>query len=70
MQVTRDTKLADIISTPAGHDILMKALYAAGLDGNILKKGPLSKLTLGMVQKLSCGAGTEFLVTSGFAQLL
>ena len=55
MLVTRETKIADIIRTPAGHDILMKALYAAGLDGSILKKGPLSKLTLGKVQKLSCG---------------
>ncbi len=56
MQISRYTKLADIISTPAGHDILMKALYSAGLDGNILKKGPLSRLTLGKLQKLSFGA--------------
>lgn len=53
MQVTRDTKIADIIRTPAGHDIIMKALYAAGLNGDILKKGPLSKLTLGRLQKLT-----------------
>ena len=51
-EITRDTTLGEIMSTPAGHDIIMKALYQVGMSGDMLKKGPLSKLTLGKVQKL------------------
>lgn len=53
--VTKDTPLGEILRTPAGHDIIMKALYQVGMSGDILKKGPLSKLTLGKLQKISCG---------------
>lgn len=53
--ITKDTAIGDIMKTPAGHDIIMKALYSIGLSGNILKKGPLSKLTLGKLQKLTDG---------------
>lgn len=54
-KVTRSTKIADIIRTPAGHDILAKALYSMGLSIDILKKGPLSRLTLGQIQKVTFG---------------
>ncbi len=55
MQVTRQTKIADIIKTPAGHDIIAKALYSMGLSLDILRKGPLSTLTLGQIQKVAMG---------------
>ena len=62
MTVTRQTPLGEIMKTPAGHDILMKALYQVGLSGDILKKGPLSKLTLGMIDKVTMGKlGDEFI---------
>lgn len=55
MQVTRQTKIADIIKTPAGHDIIAKALYSMGLSLDVLKKGPLSNLSLGQIQKVAMG---------------
>lgn len=55
VNITKDTKLRDIISAPAGHDIIAKALYSVGLDISILKKGPLACLTLGGLQKISMG---------------
>ena len=44
--ITRETPMAEIMDSPAGQDIIMKALYQVGISGDILKKGPLSKLTL------------------------
>lgn len=55
INVTRNSTLGEIMATPAGHDIIMKALYQVGISGDMLKKGPLSKLTLGKLQKLSAG---------------
>ncbi len=55
MQVTRSTKIGDIVKTPAGHDILAKALYSMGMGIEVLEKGPLSKLTLGQIQKMAMG---------------
>lgn len=62
--ITKNTPLGEIIGTPTGHDILMKALYSVGLGGEILKKGPLSKLTLAKVQKLSMGKITDEFIQS------
>ena len=53
--VTRNTPIGEILQTPAGHDILAKALYSVGMGLDILKKGPLAKLTLAKLQKLSGG---------------
>ena len=55
MTVTKNTKLKDIIATPAGHDIIMKACTSVGVSGDILAKGPLSNLTLGALGKISLG---------------
>lgn|GEM_PF-6051217 len=30
--VTKETKLKDVLKTPAGHDILAKAFYSLGLS--------------------------------------
>ncbi len=62
MLVNKQTKLKDIIATPAGHDIIMKACTSMGLPGDILAKGPLSNLTLEKLNKVSMGKiGDDFI---------
>ena len=62
MLVNKQTKLKDIIATPAGHDIIMKACTSMGLPGDILAKGPLSNLTLESLNKISMGKiGDDFI---------
>ncbi len=53
--VTKNTKIKDIVKTPAGHDIIMKACSAFGISGDVLTKGPLSNLTLEGLSKLTMG---------------
>ncbi|MBE6772690.1 MAG: alpha-glucosidase [Clostridia bacterium] len=62
--VTKDTQLGEIMKTPAGHDIIMKALYSVGVSGDAVKKGPLSKLTLGKLQKLTGGKIDDSFINS------
>lgn len=57
--VTKKSTLGEIMNTPAGHDIIMKALYQVGISAETLKKGPLSKLTPEKLQKLSFGKITD-----------
>ncbi len=64
MLVTKATPIGEIMKTPAGHDIIMKALYSFGLSGEFLKKGPLSKLTLEKISKLSCGKVSDEFIDS------
>ena len=62
MLVNKQTKLKDIIATPAGHDIIMKACTSMGLPGDILAKVPLSNLTLESLNKISMGKiGDDFI---------
>lgn len=62
MLVNKQTKLKDIIATPAGHDIIMKACTSMGLPSDILAKGPLSNLTLESLNKISMGKiGDDFI---------
>lgn len=53
--VTKETKLKDMLKSPAGHDILAKALYSAGLDLSVITKTPLGSLKLSAVEKLTMG---------------
>ncbi len=64
MLVNKNTPISEIIRTPAGHDIIMKALYSVGLGGDFLRKGPLSKLTLDKIIKLSKGKISEDFIDS------
>ncbi len=64
MLVNKNTPISEIINTPAGHDIIMKALYSVGLSGDFLRKGPLSKLTLNKIIKLSKGRISEDFIDS------
>ena len=64
MLVNKNTPISEIIRTPAGHDIIMKALYSLGLSGDFLKKGPLSGLTLDKIIRLSKGKISEEFIDS------
>ncbi len=64
MLVTKTTPIGEIMKTPAGHDIIMKALYSLGLSGEFLKKGPLSKLTLEKIIKVSGGKISDEFIDS------
>ena len=64
MLVNKNTPISEIIATPAGHDIIMKALYSVGLNGDFLRKGPLSKLTLDKIIRLSKGKISEAFIDS------
>ena len=64
MLVNKNTPVSEILKTPAGHDIIMKALYSVGISGDFLRKGPLSKLTLGKIVKLSKGKISEEFIDS------
>ncbi len=44
--VTKETKLKDVLKTPAGHDILAKAFYSLGLSEKILTATPLGSLKI------------------------
>ncbi len=54
MKITRNTKIKDVLSTPSGHDIIARVLYAAGLDENLLK-GILGNFTIGGIKRLTLG---------------
>ena len=62
--VTKDTKIKDMLKSPAGHDILAKALYAAGLDLSVVTKTPLGNLKLSGIEKLTMGKIDEKFIDS------
>ena len=62
--VTKNTKLKDILKSPAGHDIINKALYAAGIDSSVITKTPLGSLTLASLQKVSMGKIDDEIIDS------
>ena len=51
MKITRETKIKDILKYPAGHDIIMKALYSLGLDSALLTKTPIGNMKISAIQK-------------------
>lgn len=53
--ITKETKIKNILKTPAGHDIIMKALHEFGIDSSLLTKTPIGELKLSSLQKLSMG---------------
>ena len=53
--MTKETKLKDVLKTPAGHDILAKAFYSLGLSEKILTATPLGSLKINSLKKLSFG---------------
>ena len=55
MEITRKTRLADVIKSPSGHDIIARLLYSLGMDLDVIRKTPLGLLTIGSLGKLSMG---------------
>ncbi len=55
LTITRETRLRDILKTPAGHDILAKAFYSIGLSEKVVTATPLGCLKIGQLKKLSFG---------------
>lgn len=55
MKITRETKIKDILKYPAGHDIIMKALYSLGLDSALLTKTPIGNMKISAIQKIAMG---------------
>jgi len=55
MQISRKTRLKDVISTPSGHDIIARLLYSLGFDLELIKKTPLGLLRIGTLKTLSMG---------------
>lgn len=53
--VTRNTKIKDILKSPAGHDIIAKALYSMGLDVSLISKTPVGNLKISSIEKLTMG---------------
>lgn len=63
-QITRDTKIKDILKTPAGHDIIMKALYSLGIDSSVLTKSPIGSMKISALEKISMGKIDESFIDS------
>ncbi|MBQ0035461.1 MAG: alpha-glucosidase [Firmicutes bacterium] len=54
MIITQESKIKDVLNSPAGHDIIARVLYSVGLDENLLK-GFIGNLKLKHLSKLSFG---------------
>ena len=53
MEITRNTKLKEVMKSASGHDIIARLLYSLGLDESLITKTPLGNLTVGSLKKLS-----------------
>lgn len=53
--VTRDTKIKDILKSPAGHDIIAKAFYTIGKDSSLITNTPIGNLKISAIEKLTKG---------------
>ena len=55
MEITRNTRLKDVIRTASGHDTVARLLYSLGLDLDLITNTPIGLLKLGALEKLSFG---------------
>ena len=55
MEITRNTRLKDVIRTASGHDTVARLLYSLGLDLDLITNTPIGLLKLGALEKLSLG---------------
>ncbi len=67
--VTKDTKLKDVLKSPAGHDILAKALYTVGVDLSLITKTPIGNLKFSSLQKITAGKISDDFLESILALL-
>ena len=68
-KVTRNTKIKDVLKSPAGHDIIMKALYSVGVDSSVITKTPVGSMKIGGIQKLTMGKLDDSFIDSLLALL-
>lgn len=54
MLITKESRIKDIMKSPAGHDVIARVLYSIGLDENLLT-GILGNLKLKHISKISMG---------------
>lgn len=55
MQISKDTKLIDVLNTAQGNDIVARILYALNIDENIITKTRIKNLKLSALKTLSLG---------------
>ena len=55
MEITRNSRLKDVIKTASGHDIIARLLYSLGMDLDAVSKTPLGLLKIGSLKRLSFG---------------
>lgn len=53
--ITRSSRLKDVLSSPAGHDIIARLLYSLGIDEKAVSRGPIGNLSIGSLPKISFG---------------
>lgn len=54
MLITKESRIKDIMKSPAGHDVIARVLYSVGVDENLLT-GILGNLKLKHISKISMG---------------
>ena len=55
MEITRNSRLKDVIETASGHDIIARLLYSLGMDLDAVRRTPLGLLKIGSLKRLSFG---------------
>ena len=53
MNVSRSSRLKDVMKTPSGHDVIARLFYSLGLDEALIEETPLGLLKIGSLKKLS-----------------
>ena len=53
MNVSRSSRLKDVMKTPSGHDVIARLFYSLGLDEALIEETPLGPLKIGSLKKLS-----------------
>ena len=54
MLITKESRIKDVMKSPAGHDVIARVLYSIGVDENLLT-GFLGNLKLKHISKISMG---------------
>lgn len=54
MLITKESRIKDVMKSPAGHDVIARVLYSVGVDENLLT-GILGNLKLKHISKISMG---------------
>ncbi len=55
MEISRNTRLKDVIRSASGHDIIARLLYSIGMDLDLIKNTPVGSMKIGSLKRLSFG---------------